>query len=203
MDPKASPVQLVRRSTHFLERQNLWIDQHKVLWIRIGDLKSRKAARKYNRGISPIYPLPGTKIRFPRRLRLWIDQYPIVQPPTSEELKLWSTLYHFSSNVFHPTVSQIPLVTRWTPFPRELNSLQNHQTSLLPSLLKLNLWWLMLHSIMERSIRVRRKPEVWLVERHLIDEEEDLIVKSELPYPILKVMICAANLAQFHSVLVQ
>ena len=53
---------------------------------------------------------------------------------------------------------------------------------------------------MERSIRVRRKPEVWLVERHLIDEEEDLIVKSELPYPILKVMICAANLAQFHSV---
>ena len=84
----------------------------------MGDLKSRKAACKYNRGISPIYPLPGRKIRFPRRLRLWIDQYPIVQPLTSEELKLWSTLYQFSSKVFHPTVSQIPLVTRWTPFSK-------------------------------------------------------------------------------------
>ena len=91
-----------------------------------------------------------------------------------------SRLYHFSSKVFHPTVSQIPLVTRWTPFPRELNSLQNHHTSLLPSLLKLKLWWLMLHSRLERSVRVRRKPEVWSVERHLINEEEDLIVKSEL-----------------------
>ena len=30
----------------------------------MGDLKSRKAACKYNRGISPIYPLPGRKIRF-------------------------------------------------------------------------------------------------------------------------------------------
>ena len=67
-------------------------------------------------------------------------------------------------------INTLPVQLKDVPsFPRELNSLQNHQTSLLPSLLKLNLWWLMLHSIMERSIRVRRKPEVWLVERHLID----------------------------------
>ena len=39
----------------------------------------------------------------------------------------------------------ISLVLRWTSLPRKLKALQNEHTSPLPTLLKLKLWWLLLH----------------------------------------------------------
>ena len=77
------------------------------------------------------------------------------------------TLHRFNRKVFHRTIPRIPLVTKWTPFPKELMALQNQHASLLPTLFK-----------------------VWSVERHVTNVEVALIDRSELRYRVLNVTVC-------------
>ena len=172
------------RLIRFPRRLGLWIDQDLIFlrWPTLEELKLRKAFRQsYRRMLHLMRPLSHVEdrlIHFPRRPGLWIGQDLIFLWPTLEELKLRKALPQSNSRMLHLARPLIPLVTRSSLFPRELEVLHDHHTSLCSTLLKLKLWKAVrqfsqktLHSRtlthLARSIRSQRKPKVWAVKHNV------------------------------------